>query len=167
MNQKFDLKQIEAMRVLGMLSTRELPELAASAHTEGFESEAILQLAICSRDEVEQINQLFERILAEGGVEKMSNVDALNHYAKQISTSILSDLVPPLEGANLIWRATINSREREFHGLDSFIYAASEMEDRPDDKDFFEKAIREEAQRWVIKAAVHESNYVTVVTVKM
>ncbi|NDP58212.1 MAG: hypothetical protein GZ090_02510 [Oxalobacteraceae bacterium] len=148
MSETFNLSQLEAMWVLGLLLGEELPEHAASALEEGFDSEAILQLSICSPNEAEQIHQLFERILAEGGGGKMSKVDALKHYAKQISTSILSDKISPLEGAKLIWRATINSQEREFHELDSFIYAASEMEDRPEDKEFFEKAIREEAQRW-------------------
>ncbi|WP_061540200.1 hypothetical protein [Collimonas fungivorans] len=149
MNKTFDLLQIEAMWVLGMLPSAELPKLARSALTDGFESEVILQLAICSPNETEQIQKFFKQILKNGGGGAMSKIEALRHYAKQISSSILSDKISPLDGANLIWRATINAQDREFHELDSFIYAASEMEERPDDKQFFDNAIREEAQRWV------------------
>jgi len=35
-----------------------------------------------------------------------------------------------------------------FHGADTFIYAASEYEDRPEDRDFFVSAIVKEAHRW-------------------
>ncbi len=148
MSQTFNLIQIESMWVLGLLHNEELPELAASALAEGFESEGILQLAICSHDETEEIQKFFEQILAENGMGGMSKIEALKHYAKQISNSILSAEITPLDGAKLIWQATINAKERGFHDLDSFIYAASEMEGRPEDKEFFENAIREEARRW-------------------
>ena len=121
MTQEFNLTQLEAMWVLGLLVCEELPRHAATALAEGVDSEAMLQLSICLPSETEQIQRLFEQILQEGGGGKMSKIDALKHYAKQISASILSKKVSPLEGAKLIWRATINSQQREFHELDSFI----------------------------------------------
>lgn len=36
-----------------------------------------------------------------------------------------------------------------FHELDPFIYAESEAEDRPSDREFFRTAIVNEATRWV------------------
>jgi hypothetical protein len=50
-----------------------------------------------------------------------------------------------LEGAKRIWQATLNAELNGFHDLDGFIYAASELEERPEDKALFEKAIIEEA----------------------
>ena len=52
------------------------------------------------------------------------------------------------DGAKEIWRATLKARIDGFHELDAFIYAASEMEDRPQERNLFEKAIMEEAKRW-------------------
>lgn len=148
MSDVYDLTQAESMWVLGLLRPNELPDLAIAALSLGVESEAILQLAICSPEDTDESLQLFRQILKDGGGGKMSNVEALRHYAKKISASILSAEISPFDGARLIWEATINSKEREFHELDGFIYAASEMGDRPEDKIFFENAIRNEAKRW-------------------
>src|SRR2546429_3242956 len=149
MNQSFNLEKIEALWVLGLLSADELPDLATKALAQGFKSKSLVELARCSTDETEEIRRLFDQSLREiTGKRKMLQTDALRHYAKQISVSILSKEASPLDGAKLIWRATVKARVEGFHELDPFIYAASEMEDRPQDKELFEKAIREEANRW-------------------
>jgi len=148
MNKQFDIKLAEAMWVLGLLRVEELPELAVNALSDGFESEAILRLAVCSIDDSNEINRLFKRVLLEASGGYMPKIEALKHYAKQISMWILSSEVTPRQGARLIWTATINAQEKDFHELDTFIYAASEMDDRPADKAFFEQAILEEAKRW-------------------
>lgn len=148
MNDTYNLTQAESMWVLGLLRTDELPKLAATALAQGIESESILQLAICSPNDTKEAQQLFKQILQDAGGGRMSKIDALRHYARQISALILSADISPLDGARLIWGATINAKERGFHDLDGFIYAASEMEDRPEDKDFFENEILGEARRW-------------------
>ena len=150
MNNTFNIVQAESMWLLGLLRNEELPDLAIDAISKGYESESTLQLAVCAKDDSEEIERLFRQMLVEGGGGGMSKIDALKHYAKQISSSILSEKTPPLEGARLIWDATLNAQVNNFHDLDSFIYAASEMEDRPSDKAFFEKAIIDEAKRWVV-----------------
>jgi hypothetical protein len=38
--------------------------------------------------------------------------------------------------------------DQSFHELDPFIYAESEYESRPEDRDHFTREIREEAARW-------------------
>src|SRR6266699_2922699 len=105
MTKSLDLESIEALWVLELISTDELPEIT--------------------------------------GKRRMLKTDALRRYAKQISTSILTTEVSPFDGAKLIWRATLKAGVQGFHELDGFIYAASEMEDRPKEKGFFEKAIKE------------------------
>jgi hypothetical protein len=153
MSNAFDLKQAEALWLLGLLDTKTLPEMAMNALVNGNESDLMLKLAISSEDEIDFIERLFRQVLEEAGYGKMSNVDALRYYATQISISILSGDVSPLEGATLIWDASINIYDQihDYHELDGFIYAASEMVDRPSDKDFFEKAIIEEAKELVSK----------------
>ena len=78
-----------------------------------------------------------------------SKINALKLYAKEVSSQILSGSIPPLEGASLIWRAHINSEEENFHDLDGFIYAASETDDRLEDKALFDQGILKEARRVV------------------
>jgi hypothetical protein len=147
MKNTFNTIDLESKWLLGLLHIEELPDLATNALANGFGSESVIKLAICSRDEVEEIERLFKQILKECGGGTMSKLDALKHYAKQISASILSKETPPLEGATLIWNATLSAQIPNYHELDSFIYAASEIEDRPSDKEFFESAIIEEAKR--------------------
>jgi len=148
MNKQFDIKLAEARWVLGLTPIEELPALAENALADGIESESILRLAVCSVGEIDEITRLFKRILVEAGGGNMLKIEALKYYAKQIATQILSSEISPQQGVRLIWTATINAKEKDFHELDAFIYAASEMDDRPADKEFFEQAILEEAKRW-------------------
>ena len=78
----------------------------------------------------------------------MEPTDALKRYAKVVSTSILAAETPPLDGARRIWRATLYVGAHGWHDLDAFIYAASEAESRPEDRQFFEAAILKEARKW-------------------
>jgi hypothetical protein len=151
MNSEFDLKSIQSRWTLGLIPVDDLPDIAAVAVSKGFESKSLLELAGLSRGETDEVRKLFELALNELGQQVMSETDALKIYAKLVSTLILESEVTPLEGAKRIWRATVDARVEGFHDLDPFIYAASEMEDRHDDKPFFEKAIMDEAKRWAIQ----------------
>lgn len=134
--------------MLKLLPTEEIPELASDWLAQDLESRSLLKLAVCSPDESDDIRRLFALVLSELGGGGMSKPEALKHYARHISLSILTAKVSPLVGAKLIWRATLNAGLKDFHDLDGFIYAASEMEDRPKDKAFFEQAIKDEAKQW-------------------
>lgn len=138
----------EALWVLALLPTEEIPALASDWLAQGLESQSLVELAICSPDESEDIRRRYNLVLSEFGCGGMSQTEALKRYAKYVSGSILTSELTPLVGARLVWRATLNAGLRDFHDLDAFIYAASEMEDRPQDRRFFEQAIRDEAKRW-------------------
>jgi hypothetical protein len=153
MNSESYFEPIMARWALGLIRSDELPDIAAGALSNVFESTSLLALAGRSQGETDEARKLFERALNELGHGVMSKTDALRIYAKITSTSILASEFTPLEGANRIWRAKRDSGVTGFHDLDPFIYAASEMEDRPEDKEFFERAIIEEAKRWAIQTA--------------
>ncbi|KFX60643.1 hypothetical protein [Paraburkholderia fungorum] len=148
MSKVFDVVHAEALRVLGLLDDQGLIEMASRALLEGDRRDAVVQLAICTSDEAGEIRKLFGQILLEVGVEGMLTIDALRHYAKRISESILTGSVSPVDGAKAIWRASLGANLIDFHEVDSFIYAASEADDRPWERDFFERAIVDEAKRW-------------------
>jgi hypothetical protein len=148
MNVGFDVKSIHAQWVLGLIAPDDLPDIAINAIAAGLESKSIVELAGLSKDQMGAAPGLFEKVLNDLGLRDLEKKDALKRYAKLISTSILASDITPLEGAKRIWRATIKAGVSEFHDLDGFIYAASELEDRPEDKAQFEKAIFAEAARW-------------------
>jgi hypothetical protein len=147
MKKLFDLERAEALQMLGVLSKEELVQMAKEAVTEGCDSPAVIQLSICALNEVDEINTQFETMKSQCRKEAMTMLGALRFYAREISMLILSGAMSPREGSNMLWRAQINSKMETFHELDGFIYAASEMDDRPEDKALFEEGILKEAKR--------------------
>ena len=143
----FNLERAEVLQVLGILSKEELLQMAKDAVAEGCDDPAVTQLSIFTLNEVDEINAQFKKMKGQCDKEAMSMLSALRFYAKEISTLILSGAMSPREGANMLWRAQINSRMETFHELDGFIYAASEMDDRPEDSALFEEGILKEAKR--------------------
>ena len=143
----FDLERAEALQMLGILSKEELLQMAKDAVAEGCDDPAVTQLSICTLNEVDELNAQFEKMKGQCDKEAMTMLSALRFYAKEISALILSGAMSPREGSNMLWRAQINSRMEAFHELDGFIYAASEMDDRPEDKALFEEGILKEAKR--------------------
>jgi len=148
MEEAFDIEALEVKWILGMIHTHELPTVAVELMTHGFDSESLLQLAVGDATRVVESGSLFQQALEELGRGKISKLDALKHYAKTVSRRILNAEVSPLEGARAIWHAQLSVGLSDFPGLDPFIYAASELEDRPEDSELFERMIRDEAGRW-------------------
>ena len=64
--------------------------------------------------------------------------------AREIATEIIAGSVLAYQGAKHIWHLTLSSDE-PISELDPFIYAASEWECRPEDRQFFEEMIVREA----------------------
>jgi hypothetical protein len=142
------MKSIQAQWVLGLIPTDRLPDLATEAISAGIESKSLVELAGLDPAETDEARRLFEDVLNEIGYEGMAKAEALRAYATAISASIVKSEIAPFEGAKKIWQATLHVGLTSFHDLDAFIYAASEWEDRPQDRSMFEKAIIEEAVRW-------------------
>lgn len=144
----FDLAITEALWVLDLLPRESLPNIAVDAIKCGVESDSMFMLAGCSSSEVTEASVFFEQSLIDLGLGKISKQDAVRLYAKHISVKILKNEIDPYLGAKMIWRAARKVPDTSFHDVDPFIYAASEYEDRPEDREFFRNAICDEAQRW-------------------
>jgi hypothetical protein len=147
MNSDAEIKWIQAKWVLGLIASPELPEIATGLLVRGFETPSLVELAGLSRNEGGAAD-LFNEALNELECGAMEPMEALRRYAKEVSASILSGDTPPLEGARAIWRMSLSVGLSGVHDFDTFEYAFSEAEDRPQDRDFFEQAILEEAKRW-------------------
>jgi len=147
MTKPFYLERVVAMNMLGIISTSELPKMATNAISNGCNDYSVIQLSKCDPRDLKKINLLFNEIKSKHKKEAMTMLQALKFYAKEISKLIISGEISPQEGANMLWRAQISSELDEFHDLDGFIYAASEMDDRPEDEAIFKSGILKEAQR--------------------
>lgn len=145
---KLDLNDTKALWVLGLIPSETLPQLATDALVQGYDSESLVELAGQSGEDVEKARRLFARSLEELSPSTMRTEDALRQYARMVALLILASTISPLDGARQIWSAMRSARMSDFHDLDAFVYAASELEDRPEDRELFENAILTEARRW-------------------
>jgi hypothetical protein len=153
MASNFNLTTIQAYWVLGLIPSNDLPRIARDALSHGFDSKSLVRLAgLLTPTGWDDTSALFRQALKELGRRTLTRREALKEYARSISASILRLELSPYEGAHAIWMATARAAsDPDFHDLDPFIYAASEMEDRPQDWRFFEEAIIDQAKRWVEK----------------
>jgi hypothetical protein len=140
------VKLVQSKWILGLIFVDDLPDIATDLLSKGLSSESLVKLAGLSDQDSNKAVRLFGSSFEELGFEKMSKIEALKIYAKYISSLILSSELTPKRGAELIWKAKLNANIPEFHDLDAFIYAASEIEDRPEDKAMFEGGIIEAAR---------------------
>ncbi len=138
----------EALFVLNLLSNDKLPEVAVAALVDGIDNRPLRILAGLSSVELQTAREFFTQALELLGRGKLSKEEAARRYTRFVARQILSGELSPYEGARRIWGASTKV-DTEFHDVDPFIYAASEYEDRPEDREFFTKEILLEAQRWI------------------
>ena len=77
--------------------------------------------------------------------------DTLGDPGLGVTARVLAGRI--VEGARRIIAAVHRVDDRAFHALDPFIYAESEYESRPADREFFDEEIRKEASRWATYGA--------------
>ena len=99
----------------------------------------------------EEIDNLITKFFEARNSGELSKLQALEIYTTHFANQILSKAIEPYLGARAIWKASSKAKIVGYHGVDPFIYAASEFEDRPGERSFFEAAITEEAKQWVKK----------------
>jgi len=139
---------VQAQWVLGLLPSARLPEVATEIIRNGSDVLEFYELSGKSIDGGTESVELFEAGLRRAGVEPISKEDALDVYARVIAVRIVGKICEPYDGAKAIWLAVLASG-MSTHSYDSFIYSASEYEDREADRPMFSKEIEEEARRIV------------------
>lgn len=146
MSDDFNVEELKSKLLLGLIKLEDLPRIAMNGLSNSSDSDELVQLAICNEGDIDEIERLFDALQINTSSLDMSKIQALRVFAVKIASSIIAGNIAPYDGSRLIWQASINASITGFHELDGFIYAASEMEDRPLDKDFFEQAILKEAK---------------------
>jgi hypothetical protein len=69
--------------------------------------------------------------------------------ARDVANGILSGATAPYQGAKEIWELSLRIPEEGLAELDSFVYAASEWEGPPEDRDVLEDGITAAAREFV------------------
>ena len=127
--------------VLGVLRSDDLAQVGVQALKCGCNSPSLRILAGLSASETEEARGLFNRALSELNVAVPSKWDAVMHLAREIAKGILAGTINVYLGAKQIWDLTLRVSDEDFPELNTFIYAASEWEDRPEDRVAFEEGI--------------------------
>ncbi len=135
------LEFVAAKAALELALPEDLPEAAVAALEDGLDSPALRGLAGLSSMELDDARPLFHRALAELNLAMPSPEEAVRRMAREVATEVVDGTVAPYQGAKRIWELALRVPEERFSELDSFVYAASEWEDRPEDREHFEEAI--------------------------
>jgi hypothetical protein len=129
-------------RVLGLLLPEDLPLAAMEALEDGCDSPALRILAGLTRSEVDEAGSLFVQSLVEAGLTMPTRRVAALDVAREVARNILSGSTSPRDGSESISRMASQLSPREhLPQLDTFLYADSEWDDRPHDRELFEKGI--------------------------
>lgn len=128
--------------VLGVIRSDGLPAVAATALADGWDSPSLRVLAGSPRSDPD-VRSLFERALSELNVSLPTPREAVIVLANDIAASVLAGTVAPYDGAQRITELSLRLPEdaEHLHELDTFIYAASEWDDRPEDANIFAEGV--------------------------
>ena len=146
-----DLDNAQVLWTLGLLPQEQLPAIACELLEAGQDTDSLRVLAGLSGDQVAEAAPLFRRVLQQLGKANISKEQAMRQLARIVSQQIVDGSIDAYAGAKKLSDATIRASLLDFHEVDPFIYAASEYEDRPADRQFFEEEILKEAKRWLME----------------
>ena len=144
MNEPITLSDAASLMSLDVLLSEQVPGIATLALEEGLDSRTIRRLAgVTPRERISLVGEL-RVALAEVGVEIPEPRRAAELLARSVSAAILSGRVDPMEAARFLSSLSIKVPGHA-HVLGPFIHADSEFEDRPAERDLFEKMVRSAA----------------------
>jgi hypothetical protein len=146
-----DLHTASAFWKLDLLSAHQMRAVAEDLLSSGEDTKELSLLAGLADSELSQAPELFTLIVRWAGKGDLTRADAARSVTRSIAVQISRAEIAPYEGARQIWRASLAVRDENFHDVDPFIYAASEYENRPEDRAHFAQEILSEAQRWLTK----------------
>jgi len=142
--------EVAASKVaLGLLLSEQFADVAVHALKDGCDSPSLRVLAGLTAAEADEARCLFDRALAELNVDAPNKRDAVMRLARETAQEILHGAMAPHAGAKQIWELTLRIPGENLPKLDAFVYAASEWEDRPENRQVFEDGIVAAARQLV------------------
>jgi hypothetical protein len=144
-NQLLELYAMFSVKALAPLGLQANIIAALSNDSE----EQMFKLAACAETDSDCIIREANKLFVDHGFANLEWLDVLRIYAAVISRQILAGTVTAKDGADRIAKATrLRPLPGDFHDLDTFRYASSEMLERPQDAELFERGIREAASQF-------------------
>jgi hypothetical protein len=147
-----DFRLLAAKDLLDFVGPDAMPPAATRALVEGIDSPSVRQLAGMDGADNEDLRATFRSVLRELEIEIPSRREAAILVATEVARGITQGTISPYEGATEIWGIVVSSREH-LPELDTFIYAASEWEDRPEDHNLFAAGIVAAARDLVLSGS--------------
>ncbi len=111
----------------------------------GLDSPSLRMLAGLRDSETEDAPSLFEKTMAELGWVRPRHETALETVVNGVLKAILAHSVPAIQGARELWDLSLSFPGKAMKRLHPFVYAASEWNERPEE--------RGEIERWILDAA--------------
>jgi len=139
------LLELAAQTALGPTDPAQMTEAAVAALASGVDSPALRMLASLSKDELDQAPPLFAEAMNELEIPAPSPQAAVMLLSRISASNVATGRNTPYDGAKRIWMLCLRLPEGHAPVLDPFVYAASEWEDRPEDRALFNAAILREA----------------------
>ena len=143
-----DLRTLQAQWSLEMVPPEQLPDLATDLLARGIESAAIIELAGMVRPSFWEVSPVVERAFREADLPSVSRAQALWRVAYATARNILDDLIPPRDGATILWQVCNELDMPE--PLRYFVYLAADYGEGPgtpeEEAAWFDARIRETAQ---------------------
>jgi hypothetical protein len=141
-----NLEEFAAKLLLDMELPEGVANVAAEALGRGDDSPTLRALAVVSSPRKEEVLALLNRTFDEMGIRLLDPESAARFLAHRMARNISNNTVSPYEGAKAIWNLATRLRPLRLPELDPFIYAASEWEERTEDRALFERAIVDSAK---------------------
>lgn len=141
------LKTAGSNVALGLLLSEDLSEVAVLALEDGCDSPSLRTLAGLTAAETDEARVLFDCALAELNVAMPGKRDAVMHLAQETAKDLLSGAAAPQVGARHIWDLVLRIPHENLPDLDPFVHAASEWEDRVQDRQICEDGILAAARK--------------------
>ncbi len=132
--------------VLGLVPSGGLAGTAVAALEDGYDSPSLRVLAGLTSEAMEDAGALFGRALAELPLPLPTGREAVLCLARNTAKAVLGGAMSPHDGARHIWEVSLRLPAEHVPELDTFVYAASEWPDRPDEGDMFADGVRAAAR---------------------
>jgi hypothetical protein len=136
-----NLRLVAAQYMLDAVGTDAIASAATKALMEGIDSPSLRRLAGMTGADSDEVRTVFGAALHELQIESPTLRDAAMLVASEIALRITQRTISPYDGAKEIWHIWSGLPKENLRELDPFVYAASEWEERPKDRDKFAAGI--------------------------
>jgi hypothetical protein len=154
------LQTLAAKKALALADPEASVSIAWELLEHGYDSKALRQLAGLHPSALDKSDELLAAALEELAVPLPPARDAVIWLAQEIAGLLLRGAVDEVGAARAIWDLTLRLPAVRFPELDTFIYAASEWDDRPEDRDLLSRGVIEAARALVHGRPVDSSGRV-------